>query len=859
MRINKAQGWVETMSEREQGDAPDQPPVQEVVAEPVDASAEAPPGSSAPAPAPSHDEALAAAIQASVDMPRRVVGIGGSAGAFEAAGTLLGEMYPGSGIALIVVQHLDPGHPSQLATLLSRQTPMKVVEAEQGQRIQPDTVYVIPAAQAMTVEGGCLRLAPRGHEVGHQWIIDAFLTSLALDVGPAAIGVLLSGTLSDGAEGMAAIHRAGGATLVQSRDSAKFPDMPAAALRLGIVDMEVPIEEMAEQIIKLSQDNIPFERPAEATAMDQVRGMVRDATGLDLRDYKLPTVTRRLQRRMDAVKAGNLVDYAQYMAKEPDEIHALHDDMLIAVTRFFRDQEVFDQIERVVIPAILDTKSNGDTVRVWVPGCCTGQEAYSLGMLFTKAIAESGKRIELQVFGTDRSAPAIAIARQGTYDVEVRNDIPQELFTQYMQEENGVVRVRKGLRNQCIFAEHDLLHDPPFSSIDLVSCRNVLIYMDGPAQARTMDAMHFGLRLGGWMILGSNESGLRSDNRFTQAVGTAPIYRRSEGSRRLPPRLRSIAMRGEEMPVKVVQRRVADAVPLLGKQAWTTLPTICIVDDKFDVLLDLPELHAPEQFNILKVTKGPVADEIRSLVPDTIKDGRPHVGKVNRDGETIHILAMPVHQEHDKRVLLMFSSDRFPRRARLDAGLAPVLAKHLDTLNDEVQNLIASYEGILEELSCAHEEAMSANEELQSGNEELLTANEEAQSAAEELRTLNEEMARRQGEAEAALDDIEAVLEAVSEPVLVIEEGGFVRRMNSDARVMFNAAEGPNVHVTKLDLPFRNLDLGKLVDRVARGEGRRDIDAVHVDGDVYKIQITRAVGRQGARNGAVVRVLAQGS
>lgn len=789
--------------------------------------------------------------------PRRIVGVGGSAGAFEAASTVLQEIYPGSEIAIIIVQHLDPGHPSQLASLLSRQTTMKVVEAEQGMRIEADTVYVIPASQAMTVEGGRLRLNPRGAEVGHQWIIDAFLHSLALDVGPAAIGVLLSGTLSDGAEGMAAIHRAGGATLVQSRESAKFPDMPNAALRLGVVDLEVPVEELAKEITKLAADDVPFERPAEATAMDRVRSRVRSLTGMDLRDYKLPTVTRRLQRRMDAMKVAGLVEYADLIEDDEAEIQALHDDMLIAVTRFFRDSDVFDAIRATAIPEIVASKKDGDTVRVWVPGCCTGQEAYSLAMLFDDAISQSGKRIDLQVFGTDRSSHAVALARQGTYSAEVRGEVPKQYFDRYMIEEDGTIRVRKSLRGQCIFAEHDLLHDPPFSAIDMASCRNVLIYLDGPAQARTMDAIHFGLRSGGWLVLGGSESGLRADTRFAQVDGRQPLYRRAGGGSRLPPRLRHIAMSGDSIPVVRTSTGTQAITPVKEANPWDGTPDALIVDDKFDILMDVPGLHHPKQHNVLRVTRGALADAIRGIVPEALRKQRAQRVRIDHDGSPLDLLAMPLDEGHGRRVVLLMGRERLSVPLAGGRKVVDLLASHLDALNKHVQTLVVGYEGTLEELSCAHEESMSANEELQSGNEELMTANEEAQSAAEELRTLNDEMARRQQEAQAALDDIEAILEAEANPLMIVESNGRIRRINSDARVMFNLTDGDGTgYIDDAQVPFRNLDLHAIIKEVAAGKRARHLDAVHVDGGMYRISIIRAVGRAGLGDAAVVRVVA---
>ncbi len=814
------------------GDAPAVPNLGDVVIEPLKVDADAPPEP--------------------FRLPRRVVGIGGSAGAFEAAGRVLGGLDPGVDLAIVIVQHLDPGHRSQLASLLARQTALNVVEAEHGQRLESDTVYVIPPGRSLTIEGGCIHLMPRGAELGHQWIIDAFLTSLALDVGPASIGLLLSGTLSDGAEGLAAIHRAGGATLVQSRSTSKFPDMPAVALKLGVVDREVDVEELADAILELSEDDVPFRRPAEATAMDRIRQAVKLQTSMDLRDYRLPTVTRRLQRRMDAVKVRTLAEYAEIIESDTAEAQNLHNDMLIAVTRFFRDAEVFSAIRGSVIPEIVSRKKDGEVIRVWVPGCSTGQEAYSLAMLFDDAISEAGKNLELQVFGTDRSGPAIQAARTGAYDLDVKAEMPKHMYERYMSEEKGLVRVRKQLRSRCIFAEHDLLHDPPFSQVDLVSCRNVLIYMDGPAQSRIMDALHFGLVPSGWLVLGGSESGLRSDARFAQIGGRQPLYKRAGGQPRLPP----VIKRPESNPKRVVTKAlvpaVVEATPALATGSFTEAPRAVIVDERFDILFDSPGLHLPGEHNILRVLDKPLADAVRRAVVDTLEDHKLHRGQAQGDKGTIHILAFPLQAG---RVLLLLTAHRLPSPHLGARRLVKELLRHMDVMNQNVGRIIGGYQGTLEELSCAHEEAMSANEELQSGNEELLTANEEAQSAAEELRTLNDEMSRRQHEAEAALDDIEALMESEMMPVLIMAQDGQLLRVNSDARAMFGLAQGEALpRIQDVEVPFRNLDLVKIAAGVISGSARRELDALHEDGGAFEVRVTRAAGRIGPRDAVIVRI-----
>jgi chemotaxis methyl-accepting protein methylase/PAS domain-containing protein len=445
-----------------------------------------------------------------------VVGIGGSAGGLHAFSTLLEHLAPDTGMAFVIVSHLDPGHPSLLTQLLASKTQMAVAEATDKVRIAPNRVYVTPPGTQITIDAGRLRLSPRAAGEQRHLPIDAFLESLAAAQGQRAIGVILSGAASDGARGLIAIKSAGGLAFAQEPASAEYPSMPARAIATGVVDFVLVPEKIAVELAAVAahsylgapRPRAPLAASAaqEAGALGEIFELLRAALGVDFSAYKLSTIRRRVARRMALHHLTDVDAYVGYLRGHPAELQDLYHDILIMVTEFFRDPETFDVLRKRVIPAILSGKPEGAAVRVWVAGCASGEEAYSLAFTLLDVMAERGISRPLKIFATDISERDLERARRGLYPESIADTVSPKLLQRYFVEVEGGYQVGKMVREACVFARHDLTRDPPFARLDLLSCRNVLIYMGAALQRRVVPLLHYGLLPGGYLMLGRAES-----------------------------------------------------------------------------------------------------------------------------------------------------------------------------------------------------------------------------------------------------------------------------------------------------------------------------------------------------------------
>ncbi|HEY3492200.1 MAG TPA: chemotaxis protein CheB, partial [Solirubrobacterales bacterium] len=443
-----------------------------------------------------------------------VVGIGASAGGLHAFQEVLTHLPVDTGMAFVLIPHLDPTHESMMVPILSKSTRMPVKEVTEGLAVESNHVYVIPPNATMILEGGILRLVPRS-KVKHE-CIDYFMISLANELAGKAIGVVLSGTASDGTEGCTAIKAEGGITFAQDEASAKFPQMPKNAVAAGCIDVVLPPKRIAEELALVSRHPylaasgtpVDAESPAgeaqDRQVMSKVFRLLRSATGVDFAHYKQGTIRRRLNRRMALRKSQGLNQYFRFLEENPSEVRALHDEVLINVTSFFRDPETYESLKQNVFPRIA-RKETGDTVRVWVAGCATGEEPYSIAMAFLEYLAETGLSIPMQIFATDLSDKPIAKARAGVYGAGIKADVSEERLRRFFSPTvGGEYHISKAIRDLCVFAKQDLSKDPPFSRQDLVSCRNVLIYMDSTLQDRVITSFHYALKPTGFLVLGTS-------------------------------------------------------------------------------------------------------------------------------------------------------------------------------------------------------------------------------------------------------------------------------------------------------------------------------------------------------------------
>ncbi len=757
--------------------------------------------------------------------PRRgnefpVVGVGASAGGLEAVSELLASLPPDAPMALVLVQHLDPKHASLLTELLARTTPLRVVEVRPGTRVEPAHVYVIPPNSTMTISSGTLQLGPRASGSGPHMPIDVFLRSLAEDCGDRAIGVVLSGTASDGALGIKAIKGEGGVTFAQDPATAGHDGMPRSAIASGAVDFVLSPELIGRELTRIGRH--PYVRqtatptvataPAEEPALEQIYRMLQQDSGVDFRLYRQTTIRRRIARRMLVHKIDTVQEYQRLLEDNGAELQMLYHEVLINVTRFFRDPEVFDALQQAVLSRLGSHKAD-QPLRVWVPGCATGEEVYSIAMVLLEATDRS--RIPLQIFGSDVSEAAIVRARAGVYPTNIEIDVSPERLRRFFSKSDGQYQVKKSVRELCIFARHDLSKDPPFSSVDVVSCRNVLIYFDAAVQRRIMATFHYALRNGGVLLLGGAESVGPLAEQFTALDKKARLYGKKPTSTRFTlgpapfdrggpsPDHARIDRREEAIPRVDLQREI-DRI-LVGRYA----PAGVLVNEAYEILqfrgqtspyLEPAPGHA--SLNIMKMARQGLLMELRAALVAARKRGKPvrreglHI-KENGGFTNVNLEVIPVRTLADEsNYLVLFEKASVARPAktamrRAASRTAPEreidrLQEELAATKDFLQSIIEDREATNEELRSANEELQSSNEELQSTNEELETAKEELQSVNEELMTVNEELQHRNSELGQLNNDLNNVIASVNIPIVILGNDLRVRRFTPMAAKAFN-------------------------------------------------------------------------
>ncbi len=532
------------------------------------------------------------------DAPFVVVGVGASAGGLEALSDLLAKLPAHTGMAVVVVQHLDPQHESKLSTLLSRVTELPVLEATQDLAVEPDHVYVIPRNMTMTIAQGVLQLAPRGARGTHM-PIDVFLKSLAEDRQSAAIGVILSGTGSDGTLGMEEIKAAGGITFAQDEASSKYPGMPQSAARSGCVDRVLPPDQIARELMRISQNfYVALDQAAQAGAVPsaeddvhfkKILAILRAAYGVDFSGYRESTVKRRIRRRMVLQTKDDPAGYIEQLKTDPPEVEALYQDILINVTSFFRVPQTFEVLKQSVFPEILKTKGQNTPIRLWVPGCSTGQEAYSLAIALVEFLDTQPVRPPIQIFATDLSEiGSLARAREGVYPGNIAAEVSPERLRRFFTKEQESYRISKTIRDMCVFARQNVAADPPFSRIDMISCRNLLIYLTPVLQKRVIPTFHYALSLNGFLVLGASETIGPFTDMFGVVDPKSRIYAKKAAMMRPYPHFQGRdALTGDPGDVQLAPLitapmkwlRAADSV-VLNEYA----PPGVLVNDAFDIL-----------------------------------------------------------------------------------------------------------------------------------------------------------------------------------------------------------------------------------------------------------------------------------
>jgi two-component system, chemotaxis family, CheB/CheR fusion protein len=689
-----------------------------------------------------------------------IIGIGASAGGLEALESFFSHVPADCNMAFVVIQHLDPAHKSIMSSLLKKYTAMEIAEITDGMGVDKNRVYLAPPDRNIAVIENTLHHVTPEKNHGFNLPIDYFFRSLAEDQGKRSIGIILSGTGTDGTLGLKEIKAAGGMAMVQEETQAKYSGMPRSAIDTGLVDFILPVEKMPGHLIQYaSHPYLEAAKTAKTTDGDfqtntrKILLLIRGKTGHDFSLYKNTTIQRRIERRMALHQIERIADYVRYMERNPPEIESLFKEILINVTRFFRDPKAFEALDKKGIPDLLEGKERDAFFRIWVPGCSTGEEAYGLAMLLTEAMEKRKKRCTLQVFASDIDAEAIEVGRRAVYPESIKADVSKERLDRFFIKEDKTYRVKKYIRECVVFALQDLAKDPPFSRLDLISCRNLLIYMDHALQMKILPMFHYSLVDRGVLFLGTSESLGEFVGSFSPIDTKWKMYRRKGAGRAVYPDRIPAALPGKALaPDRAGFRSLGEKVI-----ARVFAPPSVLVNEKFDVLycygpidrfLAVPSGEA--SLNVLRIAREGLRNKLATALSEALKGTIPvtveNVG-VGSDGNvrTVDLVVQPILEPGEtQRLMMIVFKEKTDIKApvkklkRADApapknGEMETLKQELIATRDHLQNTI-------EELQTANEEFQSTNEELQSANEELETSKEELQSTNEELVTVNSEL-----------------------------------------------------------------------------------------------------------------------
>jgi two-component system, chemotaxis family, CheB/CheR fusion protein len=754
----------------------------------------------------------------------RVVGLGASAGGLDPLERFLAKVPAASGLAYLVVQHMDPTRKNLLVELLQRATAMRVVEAVDAWRIEPDTVYVIPPDAELTVVGSALHLARPAEPRGQRLPIDVLFSSLARELGERAIGVVFSGMGTDGTQGLQAIRSQGGLTLAQLPASAQFDSMPRGAIDAGCVDIVALPGDMPSRILGIAgvrpTDDVPPAAPADpdAAALDTILALLHEHTRHDLALYKSNTLVRRIARRVAVHGLDSMSAYAELLRANTQEQDLLFKEMLIGVTSFFRDPEVWQDLQDKVLPALI-AQHAGDAgpLRAWVVGCSTGEEAYSLAIAFTELLDATAApaRRELQIFATDLNADAIAAARNGHFAATIARDLTPQRLARFFSARPDGFQVDKRIRDMVLFAQHDVIIDPPFTRLDIVSCRNLMIYFDITLQKRLVPLFHYSLRSGGALLLGSSETVGRAQSLFRPLHPKSRLYWRSDNGGGVGgvvfPTHRRPATRSAlpESPVPHFHTPPANLQSLADQLLLQThTPPAVLVNDGGDIVYIsgrtgryLEPAAGKANWNIHVMARPAIRAQLAVALRTALQEkSTVELRALRLDDETsatVDITVQAIVQPKSLEGMAMIVFRDTPaapgqrgRRAKsegqADAGASEELLRSREEIDALRQEMRASQE----ELQASNEELQSTNEELQSANEELTTSKEEAQSMNEELQTINGELQSKLDDLALAQSDMQNLLNSTDIATLFLDSQLNVRRYTEQIARVVHLREG---------------------------------------------------------------------
>jgi two-component system CheB/CheR fusion protein len=809
---------------------------------------------------------------------------------------LLRHLPPKNGMAFVIVQHLDPHHASRLPNLLSRVSQMPVIELNGRVEPKPDTVYVQPPSKCVIYKNGALTLVHRTERLN--LAIDHFFESLAEEQRSRAIGVVLSGSGSDGTAGLRAIKVAGGITFAQDEQSAKFASMPRNAIMSGFVDAALSPKEIASELGRIAGHpyikKVVPDGAEEAVDLDDLSRIflaLKRHTGVDFTAYKRLTLQRRIERRMALHRLERLGQYANFLRDNRKEVQELFNDLLINVTRFFRDERAFKALTKRFIPALLKQKQRKGELRVWVPGCATGEEVYSLAICILETLGNAVSDMRVQIFGTDLSESAIDRARLGIYSTAIEKDVSPARLRRFFKKLDSTYQINRMVRDLCTFARQNITADPPFSRLDLISCRNVLIYLGPQLQKRVLPIFHYALNPGGFLILGPSETIGVFGDLFELVDRHGKIYAKKTLPGRTemdlwpypaaaeiktlePPRIVP-PPEGHDFNSQVQQ--VADRI-MLGSYA----PTAVVIDENLQVrqfrgqtARFLEHAPGPATLNLLHMARPSLVPDLRAAIHRALKSRQPvrkERALMRGDGEVglVNIEVVPFNVPNSENIwaLVVFkeaateektkSSATRKSKNKKKAGdeVIDQLREELGATKESLQAIIEEQEATNEELKSANEEIESSNEELQSTNEELETAKEELQSTNEELITLNEELSNRNLEIMQANSDLSNLLSSIQLPIVMVDNALTVRRVTPTARQIFNIVDSDiGRRVTDLNPNIELPDLEKLLRQVIDTLSMRERRVRDQQGRSFSLRIRPYRTADNKIDGAVLTLL----
>jgi two-component system CheB/CheR fusion protein len=759
-----------------------------------------------------------------MDEPFPIVGVGASAGGVEALEYLFKAMPPEPGMAFVIVTHLAPKRESMLPEILARDTRMPVLVAEHDQLVRCDHIYVAPADSVLQIEKGRLRLRPisDGRE---RTPIDSFFAALAEDQGEHAIGIVLSGAGSDGTLGIKAIKEHGGLTLAQATDHSgpRHSSMPASAIASGLVDLAVPVETMPEQLaayirtFDILDKEVDKDEQAETTR-NAICAILLDQTGHDFSGYKTRTFYRRIERRMQVLQIPSLAAYADRLRQDPSEVNTLFRDLLIGVTNFFRDAKAFEALEQLVMPRLFEGKSPSDTIRVWVPGCATGEEVYSLAIMLREQAEQSRSRAKVQVFATDIDEAALGVARTGRYPDTLLEGVSKERLERFFTSEGTSYIINKPIRDMCVFSSHSVVRDPPFSRMDLISCRNLLIYLNSELQGHVIPIFHYALKPNGFLFLGTSENISQHGDLFTSVDKKNRVFQRREDGAAMPHlpvlfRRHAIVGGGLAVTKEPAERSLRQSVEARVLERYA--PAHVVVSREGDVInysagtgkyLEPPPGRPSRA--LMAMARRSLRLPLRSALHEAVQLRRPAVRdnvELEGDdrGEFVTITVEPLREDDNESLyLVVFDDLRVPAEpekppAKLRKGKArdanfDQLERELRDTRERLQSMAEEYETAIEELKSSNEEMVSVNEELQSTNEELETSKEELQSVNEELQTVNHELTVKIDELDRANSDLRNLYESTQIATIFLDRNLVIRSFTPAVTRIFNLIPSDN-------------------------------------------------------------------